>query len=445
MTKIYTKNTWTDEVLADTEKYQVKNDSGAIVYDEAEISVSTPVVTPGTPVNASRMNNIEDGLDAVDTLLDTVNGLVQTTGIAKVRESGGPTTLSVGSVPDATFLHRSGSGIVGKTIAETVALLLSAMRTALNLDTFQITMAGGNLIASGASGIADAGEIITTPNNLLMFKVNKFEKGEVGNSELHKAPSAWNLSTVTAKLKHVDVGGNVINNCDVAWDAAQGANSVCSADTSVKLEGTGSAKCALNASATTGLVMTDVVTSVDLRNAKWISFWIRSSVALSAGDFRFSIDDTAACASPVATWNIPAIPANTWTKVQLDTSTPQAGAISGASAIISIGLNQVVDKGAMDINIDQVCWQGTVTWLLSAIAISAGESFDVAQGTKVEISGDVKFYEDAEVTFPTMTIGGSPAAGDRLVFAITRKNNASDTHGAGKVCFAGCEIVMTRA
>ena len=70
MTKIYTKNTWTDEVLADTEKYQVKNDSGAIVYDEAEITLSTPVVTAGTPVTAEKMNNIEEGVDDLDDLLD---------------------------------------------------------------------------------------------------------------------------------------------------------------------------------------------------------------------------------------------------------------------------------------------------------------------------------------------------------------------------------------
>jgi len=67
MAKLYTKNTWVDEVLTGDEKYQVKNDAGAVVYASAEISLATSVAVAGTAVTATRMNNIEDGLDALDT------------------------------------------------------------------------------------------------------------------------------------------------------------------------------------------------------------------------------------------------------------------------------------------------------------------------------------------------------------------------------------------
>jgi hypothetical protein len=73
MAKIYTKNTWTDEVLSGVEKYQVKNDSGDVVYSDADISLSTTVITAGTPVNAARMNNIENGLDGVDSRVDGID------------------------------------------------------------------------------------------------------------------------------------------------------------------------------------------------------------------------------------------------------------------------------------------------------------------------------------------------------------------------------------
>ncbi len=66
MPKLYTKNTWTDEVLADTEKYNIKDSSGTTLYGDAEITLSTPVVTVGTAVNASKMNNIENGIDGLD-------------------------------------------------------------------------------------------------------------------------------------------------------------------------------------------------------------------------------------------------------------------------------------------------------------------------------------------------------------------------------------------
>lgn len=69
MAKQYTKNTWTDEVLADTEKYVVKNDAGETVYGNAEIALATQVVTAGTPVDAAKMNNIESGIDALDSLV----------------------------------------------------------------------------------------------------------------------------------------------------------------------------------------------------------------------------------------------------------------------------------------------------------------------------------------------------------------------------------------
>jgi hypothetical protein len=70
MAKLYTKQTWVDEVLAAAAAYQVKNDGGTIVYNTAAIDQVTAVVQAGSDVNATRMNHIEDGLDAVDTLLD---------------------------------------------------------------------------------------------------------------------------------------------------------------------------------------------------------------------------------------------------------------------------------------------------------------------------------------------------------------------------------------
>lgn len=68
--KIYTKNTWTDEVLTGAEAYQLKNDSGVVVYSQAQIALSTSVVTPGSAVNASRMNNLENGVNGLDNLVD---------------------------------------------------------------------------------------------------------------------------------------------------------------------------------------------------------------------------------------------------------------------------------------------------------------------------------------------------------------------------------------
>lgn len=79
MAKIYTKNTWVDEVLADDETYLVKNDAGVTVYSNAEISLASSVITAGTAMTAALMNNIEDGIDALDTLVDIHGATGKTT------------------------------------------------------------------------------------------------------------------------------------------------------------------------------------------------------------------------------------------------------------------------------------------------------------------------------------------------------------------------------
>lgn len=313
------------------------------------------------------------------------------------------------------------------------------VKSILGIDTFDIEISGGSLIAEGATGECDSGEKVTTPVNSRKYRVNKFEKGEVGEADLPWAPGAWDLSTVTAKIKHACFSPNTINLCDVAWDAA--ANVTCTADTSVYVEGTGSNKMACADGLAAGALMaTDVITSMDLTAAKYIVMWFRSDVALNAGDVQFLLDDTATCASPVKTYDMPAIQANTWTKVEL-----AAGDMSGCGAIISVGFKQVVDKGVMNCYSDQIGWTGTVTWQIQAVCVSSGDPLDIAQGTVQEISGDVRFYQDAELTFPTLTVGGTPVAGDRIHVTVTRKNNASDTHGAGKISFMGAKLICARS
>jgi hypothetical protein len=72
MSKLYTKNTWADEILADVERYRIADDDDVTVHDNVIIELKTGVITPGSPVTAAVMNNIEDGLDAVDSRADAL-------------------------------------------------------------------------------------------------------------------------------------------------------------------------------------------------------------------------------------------------------------------------------------------------------------------------------------------------------------------------------------
>lgn len=69
MAKIYAKNTWTDEILAGAERYDTLADDGTPIESNIQINLATSVAQAGTAVDATKMNNIENGIDALDTLV----------------------------------------------------------------------------------------------------------------------------------------------------------------------------------------------------------------------------------------------------------------------------------------------------------------------------------------------------------------------------------------
>ncbi|MBN1535935.1 MAG: hypothetical protein JW908_04325 [Anaerolineales bacterium] len=69
MAKKYTKQTWVDEELAEDASYEIIDDNEEVFCEHAEITLATDVAVAGSPVNAERMNHIEDGIDDVDDAL----------------------------------------------------------------------------------------------------------------------------------------------------------------------------------------------------------------------------------------------------------------------------------------------------------------------------------------------------------------------------------------
>jgi hypothetical protein len=72
MTKVYTKNTWTDEVLDGDARYDILEDGGGAFKADMQINLSTTVTTPGTAVAAATMNNLENGVDDLDDILSAI-------------------------------------------------------------------------------------------------------------------------------------------------------------------------------------------------------------------------------------------------------------------------------------------------------------------------------------------------------------------------------------
>ena len=62
----YDKNTWVDEVLAGSERYDTLTNEGGAIESNIQIVLATSVTTPGTAVDADKMNNIEEGIASME-------------------------------------------------------------------------------------------------------------------------------------------------------------------------------------------------------------------------------------------------------------------------------------------------------------------------------------------------------------------------------------------
>lgn len=154
--------------------------------------------------------------------------------------------------------------------------------------------------------------------------------------------------------------GTVIENCEDAWDELVDGDVTSTADTSDYKVGSASAKLVVGDACGAGdILATEAISSTNLSSKLYIQFWLKSSVALDAGDLQILLDDTAQCASPIKSLDIPALDADTWSPVIIALGDP-----SGLTAIISIGLKMVTDKGAFTVRIDDVrCGAITVSTL----------------------------------------------------------------------------------
>ena len=137
--------------------------------------------------------------------------------------------------------------------------------------------------------------------------------------------------------------------CNTAMDENVDSDFTITADTKMKKQGTASNRIVIADGASAGDIVTDSITSKDISEYDYIEFWIRSSVATSAGNLKILLDNTANCASPLETLSVPALSADTWTFCRVALSNPESD-----TAIISVGLEYDSDLGACTVWIDDI-------------------------------------------------------------------------------------------
>ena len=147
--------------------------------------------------------------------------------------------------------------------------------------------------------------------------------------------------------------------CDSVFDETVDSDFTVSVDTEDYKKGSASNKFVIAVGASAGDIATDSITSVNLAKYDYIEFWIKSTVATSAGNLKILLDDSASCASPIETLNVPALTASTWKYCRVALSNPHTD-----TAIISVGLEYDSDLGACTVHLDDIkaVKNDTSTW-----------------------------------------------------------------------------------
>lgn len=165
--------------------------------------------------------------------------------------------------------------------------------------------------------------------------------------------SVYQWNSTTSEWDDISPGYTVVDSGETTWTAS--ASVTCTRDTDCK-RGTYSAKAAIAVGFTTGLAAYHDITPVDLTGVDQLHLWIKSSVATAAGDLQLLLDDTSGCVSALETLDLPALVANTWTRVSLTLTTP-----ASLGVVASVGLNVATDNGAQDVYLDDICGVNELT------------------------------------------------------------------------------------
>jgi hypothetical protein len=305
--------------------------------------------------------------------------------------TSGDESITAMLMPGTNVVGKFGIQVSGADISNVNPLPVGTISAGTQINNDKtLTLAASRVVSTRSDIDITIPANTTTPIVLNFANMSRISamSVDVGNIE---ALVGENRQIVLTSVSVPAAVSALTEDCEDAWDTAQGANVTCSADAVVYKVGSKSAKMAVGAAATVGLLASETISSANYSDKTHLSMWVYSSIALNEGDVQFNIDNTSACASPLESINLPAIAATTWTKVYLKLANPTSDL-----AIVSVGVSMMVDKGAFDLYIDDVyaIKQGTNAVVIDAVkegTLRLGVINDTALGT----TDDAYFYANA--------------------------------------------------
>lgn len=172
-TKIYTPSVWEDEILSGDERYDIASDGGTPIETNVRIDLATSVAQAGTAVDADKMNNIEEGLDALDTKVADM----------EVHAATGKTTPvdadEIGLMDSAaSFVQKkltwANLKATLKTYFDTLYVALTSVTTTPTASKTPISLANGYLdgwISTIPVGMRNGKIVVTNPSSDLVIAI----------------------------------------------------------------------------------------------------------------------------------------------------------------------------------------------------------------------------------------------------------------------------------
>lgn len=164
----------------------------------------------------------------------------------------------------------------------------------------------------------------------------------------------YEFPTAFVGLQHLNYRSSYtwtsIHNCNTVFDELVDTDVTASADGEDYASGNSANKFVLAAGlGATDIIASDSISSLDLSGYDTVEFWIKSTVALTAGQLRLRLSASSSAAATTEELAIPATSAGTWTRHQVALANPHSD-----TAIISVGLIHTSDIGAATVWLDEV-------------------------------------------------------------------------------------------
>jgi hypothetical protein len=181
----------------------------------------------------------------------------------------------------------------------------------------------------------------------------------IENTSLHgdKVNARFDIPADIYMIRAIDyresVTGKTVHACDRVFNETETLASAANqkADDQDLKRGSASLQLNVQAGATAGQIVTDSITSIDLSGYTHIEGWVKATVALAANDYVLRLDSgvVQGDGTDLEILNVPAASVDTWTRFRVALANPETD-----TAIISVGIEMSVDKGAHRVWFDDI-------------------------------------------------------------------------------------------